>query len=55
MMKYKLFVFDVDGIFTDGRIHLGENGEVQQSYHVHDGLALKKAFGKFIIRLYYKW
>jgi 3-deoxy-D-manno-octulosonate 8-phosphate phosphatase (KDO 8-P phosphatase) len=40
--KIRLFFLDVDGVMTDGRIHLNEKGlEETKSFHVKDGLGLK--------------
>lgn len=36
----RLAVFDVDGVLTDGRLILGNNGNEYKSFHVHDGLGL---------------
>lgn len=36
----RLAVFDVDGVLTDGRLILGNNGSEYKSFHVHDGLGL---------------
>ncbi|HLF56778.1 MAG TPA: HAD hydrolase family protein [Thermoanaerobaculia bacterium] len=36
-------VLDVDGVLTDGRLHLGNDGELVKSFHVRDGLAVKLA------------
>ena len=33
----KLVVFDVDGVLTDGKLVLGENGNEYKSFHVRDG------------------
>ena len=33
----KLVVFDVDGVLTDGKLILGENGNEYKSFHVRDG------------------
>ena len=38
----KLFVMDVDGTLTDGKIHIGPNGEVFKSFNVKDGYAIKR-------------
>lgn len=38
------FVFDVDGVLTDGRVLLLENGLQARQMHVKDGLALQMAF-----------
>ncbi len=40
------FVFDVDGVLTDGRIILMENGLQARQMHVRDGLALQMALQK---------
>lgn len=37
----RLAVFDVDGVFTDGRLYLGENGEELRAFCVHDGLGVR--------------
>ena len=34
-------VFDVDGVLTDGRLYIGEHGEVFKAFHVLDGHGLK--------------
>lgn len=39
--KIKLFVCDVDGVFSDGRIYLGNNGEELKAFHTKDGFGLK--------------
>ena len=36
----KLAVFDVDGVLTDGRLILGENGNEYKAFHVRDGHGL---------------
>jgi len=36
-------LLDVDGVLTDGRIHVGPEGELFKSFHVRDGLAIKLA------------
>lgn len=37
------FVFDVDGVFTDGSIQVSENGDLLRTMHIHDGFAVKEA------------
>lgn len=39
--KVKLLVCDVDGVFSDGRIYLGNNGEELKAFHTKDGFGLK--------------
>ncbi|GER59215.1 KdsC family phosphatase [Patiriisocius marinus] len=52
-MSYKLklnnittFVFDVDGVLTDGSINITTNGEMYRTMNVKDGFALKEAMNK---------
>jgi 3-deoxy-D-manno-octulosonate 8-phosphate phosphatase (KDO 8-P phosphatase) len=37
----RLVVFDVDGVFTDGRLYYGANGEQLKAFHVRDGHGIK--------------
>jgi 3-deoxy-D-manno-octulosonate 8-phosphate phosphatase (KDO 8-P phosphatase) len=39
----KAFVFDVDGVLTDNRILVNEEGELLRSFHVRDGQGIKYA------------
>lgn len=41
--KVKAFVFDVDGVFTDGSISVDENGEITRTYNAKDGYAVNYA------------
>jgi 3-deoxy-D-manno-octulosonate 8-phosphate phosphatase (KDO 8-P phosphatase) len=36
-------VLDVDGVLTDGLLHVSAEGEIFKSFHVRDGLAIKLA------------
>jgi YrbI family 3-deoxy-D-manno-octulosonate 8-phosphate phosphatase len=36
-------LLDVDGVLTDGLLHVGADGEAYKSFHVRDGLAVKLA------------
>lgn len=38
--RIKLVVFDVDGVLTDGRLILGDDGTEHKAFHVRDGLGL---------------
>lgn len=42
----RAFVFDVDGVFTDGRILITPEGEFLREYSVRDGLAVVRAVQK---------
>lgn len=39
-MNIKLFVMDVDGTMTDGKIYMGPQGEAMKAFHVKDGYAI---------------
>ena len=39
--RIKLLILDVDGVMTDGRIIMNENGEEIKCFHVRDGHGLK--------------
>lgn len=37
------FIFDVDGVLTDGTIHVTPTGEMLRNMHIRDGYAMKAA------------
>ncbi len=39
----KAFVFDVDGVMTDGQVHVLETGEHFRSFYIRDGYGIEKA------------
>jgi len=41
MKQIRLFVCDIDGVFSDGRIYLGNNGEELKAFHTKDGYGIK--------------
>ena len=45
-MKYsiKILVMDVDGTLTDGKIYMGESGELFKRFDVKDGCGIKDIF-----------
>jgi len=47
-MKIKLTVFDFDGVFTDGMVQIGRDGEIIKSYHIRDGMGIKLLQGEQI-------
>jgi len=51
--KVKLFVFDIDGVLTDGSLLLLDNGEMARTMNIKDGyglqLAVKKGYDVLII------
>ena len=42
MQNIKMLVLDVDGTLTDGKIYMGENGEIMKVFNCHDTLPLRK-------------
>ena len=40
-VRVQLAVFDVDGVFTDGRLYYGARGEQLKAFHVRDGHGIK--------------
>lgn len=41
LKQIRLLVCDVDGVFSDGRIYLGNNGEELKAFHTRDGYGVK--------------
>ena len=39
--QIKLVIFDVDGVFSDGRIYLSNSGEELKAFHTRDGFGVK--------------
>lgn len=39
--RVRLVLLDVDGVLTDGRIHVGSNGEDGRAFHSRDGLGVR--------------
>jgi len=37
------FIFDIDGVLTDGNVFVSENGEQSRSFNIKDGYALQLA------------
>lgn len=46
LKNIKLFVFDVDGVLTDGSLILLDNGEMARTMNIKDGYALQLAVKK---------
>lgn len=44
--KIRAFVFDVDGVFTDCKISITDDGQILREYNVRDGLAVVRAVKK---------
>ena len=43
LIDIKAFIFDVDGVLTDGKLLISESGELLRSMNVKDGFAMKYA------------
>lgn len=42
----KAFIFDFDGVFTDGMVHVHDDGTYTRSTNIKDGYAINKAIKK---------
>lgn len=40
MKKIQYLVMDVDGTLTDGKIYMGNDGELMKAFHIKDGCAI---------------
>lgn len=49
-MKYKLFVMDVDGTLTDGKIYMSDAGEMCKAFNIRDGYGIKHLLPKMGIK-----
>ena len=43
LKKITTFVFDIDGVMTDGSVHVLETGEHYRTFYIRDGYALERA------------
>ncbi len=43
MNNIDTFVFDVDGVLTDGKVHISPTGEMLREMNIKDGFAMKAA------------
>lgn len=49
MKDIKILAMDVDGTLTDGRIYMGNNGEVMKCFDAKDGYAIHNILPKYQI------
>jgi len=42
LKKIRLIAFDVDGVFTDGRFYLSNDGVESKSFHTQDGFGIRR-------------
>ena len=40
-MRIKLFAMDVDGTMTDGKIYMGQQGEMMKAFNIKDGYGIR--------------
>jgi 3-deoxy-D-manno-octulosonate 8-phosphate phosphatase (KDO 8-P phosphatase) len=45
----RLAVFDCDGVFTDGRLFIGDDGAEYKAFHVHDGHGIRRLLAAGIV------
>lgn len=41
MAQFRCLYLDVDGVLTDGRILVAQDGSTSRAFHIHDGLAIR--------------
>ena len=41
--KIELVIFDVDGVLTNGKIYIGNDGEIFKAFNCHDGFGITTA------------
>jgi 3-deoxy-D-manno-octulosonate 8-phosphate phosphatase (KDO 8-P phosphatase) len=41
----RLVAFDIDGVFTDGRFYLSNDGIESKAFHTHDGFGVRQLIG----------
>ncbi len=46
LTKIKVFVFDIDGVITDGKVYVMPDGQLTRTINTKDGMALKHAVKK---------
>jgi 3-deoxy-D-manno-octulosonate 8-phosphate phosphatase (KDO 8-P phosphatase) len=39
--QIQLVIFDVDGVLTDGRLYLGNDGAEYKAFHIRDGHGIR--------------
>lgn len=47
--ELRLIAFDVDGVFTDGRFYLSNDGVESKAFHTQDGFGVRKLLNAGII------
>jgi 3-deoxy-D-manno-octulosonate 8-phosphate phosphatase (KDO 8-P phosphatase) len=47
--EIKMLIMDVDGTITDGKIYMGEHGEILKAFNIKDGYAIREILPKYNI------
>ena len=42
LASMRLVAFDIDGVFTDGRLYLSNDGIESKAFHTHDGFGVRQ-------------
>ena len=42
LIELKLIAFDIDGVFTDGRFYLSDDGIESKAFHTQDGFGIRR-------------
>lgn len=42
LTNLRLVAFDIDGVFTDGRLYLSNDGIESKAFHTHDGFGVRE-------------
>lgn len=50
MNSIKIFVMDVDGTLTDGKIYIGDNGEMFKAFNIKDGYGIHEILPSYGIK-----
>lgn len=50
MKDIKYLVMDVDGTLTDGKIYMGQDGEIMKAFNIKDGCGIKETLPKYDIK-----
>lgn len=45
LASMRLVAFDIDGVFTDGRFYLSNDGVESKAFHTHDGFGVRQLLG----------
>ena len=49
MSNIRVLCMDIDGTLTDGKIYMGEKGEIMKAFNVHDGYGIRNILPEYNI------